>query len=354
MGNARGIEPTIPSGRPGGRSRRLAVHLHGLGHAASAARGHQRLPRDARHRHLGDVWIQERVGIRSRRTTLPLEYIRATRNRDPRGAQEATLYTHAEAGRRAAEMALARAGIAPADVGMVIAGSSVMDTATPAEACNIARALGVEAPAFDVNSACTSFFAQLHVLSLMRPEALPPWVLLVVSEAVTRAVDYSDRSSAVLWGDGSVAAVLSTQVPGARASSRRASRRAPRAPTASSCRAPGTSGRPGASCRCSRSEKRGSFSVSSAPSTRRKADASTSSGTRRTSACWRRCAASARCVTTATTPTSSVRQHGGRRRAFGSVDALGRWTDEDDVAVVGVGAGLTWASYLLRFEGPAQ
>src|SRR5262249_61411265 len=42
----------------------------------------------------------------------------------------------------------------------------------------------------------------------------PPFVLLVVPEAVTRAVDYPDRAAAVLWGDGSVAAVLSTRVPG--------------------------------------------------------------------------------------------------------------------------------------------
>src|SRR5439155_246985 len=140
--------------------------------------------------------------------------LRAIPGHDQLAAQEATLYTHAEAGRRAAEMALERAGMHAADVGMVIAGSSVMDTATPAEACNIARALGIEAPALDVNSACTSFFAHLHLVSLMRPEALPPFVLLVVSEAVTRAVDYTDRGSAVLWGDGSVAAVVSTRVPG--------------------------------------------------------------------------------------------------------------------------------------------
>src|SRR5207247_159892 len=57
-----------------------------------------------------EAWIMERVGIRSRRTTLPLDYIRTTRNRDPRAAQEATVYTHAEAGRRAAARALARAG----------------------------------------------------------------------------------------------------------------------------------------------------------------------------------------------------------------------------------------------------
>src|SRR5262249_60650028 len=128
--------------------------------------------------------------------------------------QAATLDRDARAGRRAGEMARAGAGIRAADIGLVVAGSSAMDTATPAEACNIARALGIEATAFDVNSACTSFFVQLHVLSLMRPDALPPFVLLVVPEAVTHAVDYTDRAAAVLWGDGSAAAVLSTTVPG--------------------------------------------------------------------------------------------------------------------------------------------
>ena len=111
-------------------------------------------------------------------------------------------------------MAIARAGIAKSDIGMVLAGSSAMDTATPAEACNVARALELEVPAFDINSACTSFFASLYVLSLMQPERLPAFVLIVVPEALTRSVDYTDRASAVLWGDGAVAAVLSTRVPG--------------------------------------------------------------------------------------------------------------------------------------------
>ena len=161
-----------------------------------------------------DDWILERVGIRSRRTTLPLDYIRQTKNRDPREAAEATMHTHADAGRRAAELAIDRAGVPRSEIGLVLAGSSMMDTATPADACNIAQALELEVPALDVNSACTSFFAQLYLLSLMRPEALPPFVLLVCSEAVTRAVDYSDRSSAVLWGDAAAAAVVSTRVSG--------------------------------------------------------------------------------------------------------------------------------------------
>jgi 3-oxoacyl-[acyl-carrier-protein] synthase-3 len=103
-----------------------------------------------------DEWIVERVGIRSRRTVLPLDYIRTTRNRDPRMAVEAALYSNAEMGRRAAELAIARAGITKNDIGLIIAGGSTPDTASPAEACNIARALGMEIPAFDVNSARAS------------------------------------------------------------------------------------------------------------------------------------------------------------------------------------------------------
>jgi 3-oxoacyl-[acyl-carrier-protein] synthase-3 len=85
---------------------------------------------------------------------------------------------------------------------------------TPAEACTIAAALGIEVPCFDVNSACTSFHVALNLLSLMDPAKLPRFVLSVVPEALTRAVDYTDRSGAVLWGDGTSAAVLSTRVPG--------------------------------------------------------------------------------------------------------------------------------------------
>jgi 3-oxoacyl-[acyl-carrier-protein] synthase-3 len=162
-----------------------------------------------------DEWIMERVGIRSRRTVLPLDYIRATRNRDPRAALEASTLTQAELGRRAAEMALARAGVSSEDVGLVIAGASCSDWSSPAEACAIACALGIEAPALDVNSACTSLFAQLWLLSCMRPEALPDVVLLVAPEALTRVVDYADRTASVIWGDGAAAAVVSFRRPGA-------------------------------------------------------------------------------------------------------------------------------------------
>lgn len=161
-----------------------------------------------------DNWIVERTGIRSRRTALPLDYIRETKNAEPRAALEAAEYTNAEMGAKAAEMALTRAGLTAADVGLLIGGGCAPDTVSPAEACNIGRVLGVEAPSLDINSACSSFIAGIYMLSMMDPKKLPPFVLLVCAEAMTRTVDYSDRSAAVLWGDGSLAAVLSTREKG--------------------------------------------------------------------------------------------------------------------------------------------
>jgi len=160
-----------------------------------------------------EEWILERVGIRTRRTALPLDYIRETKNRDPRAAFEASLYNNAQTGASAARMALDRAGLKPEDIGLVISGSSAPDNVSPAEAATVAAALGIDVPCFDLNSACTSFGMQIHFLSHMKPEALPPFVLVVNPENLTRVVDYSDRKTAVLFGDGSAATVLSATVP---------------------------------------------------------------------------------------------------------------------------------------------
>ena len=161
-----------------------------------------------------DTWILERVGIRTRRSVLPLDYIRSTRNSDPRAAGEASLYNNAECGARAARVALDRAGIAADRVGMVISGGCSPQYSIPAEACMIANELGITAPCFDIGSACSSFAAQLHFLRQMRPEGLPEYALVVNVENTTRTVDYNDRNTAVLWGDGSAAAVVSPRNPG--------------------------------------------------------------------------------------------------------------------------------------------
>jgi 3-oxoacyl-[acyl-carrier-protein] synthase-3 len=167
-----------------------------------------------------DEWILERVGIRERRTVLSLDYIRSTHNADPRAAYAASAYTNAQTAASAARMAIERAGLEPGDIGMVIAGGCSPQYLTPAESCAVAAELGIQAPAFDINSACSTFVAHLNFLGKMRPETLPDFILIVSAENNTRVVDYSDRATAVLWGDGSSAAVVSPRVP-ARAAVRR-------------------------------------------------------------------------------------------------------------------------------------
>jgi 3-oxoacyl-[acyl-carrier-protein] synthase-3 len=158
-----------------------------------------------------DEWVLERVGIRERRTVLPLDYIRRTRNADVRAGQEAALYSNVETSKRAAIMALERAGLRADAIGMVIAGGCCPEMMIPSEACRIAAALGIDAAALDVNSACASFGAQLHLLASMRE--LPPYVLVVNPENTTRVVDYADRATCVLWGDGTSAAIVSLEAP---------------------------------------------------------------------------------------------------------------------------------------------
>jgi 3-oxoacyl-[acyl-carrier-protein] synthase III len=159
-------------------------------------------------------WVMERVGIKERHTVLSLDYIRETRNRDPRAAAEASAFSDAQSGAKAAEHALNRAGLSAKDIGMVIAGGCSAQMSIPAQACLTAAELQIECPAFDVNSACSSFAAQIHFLSAMRPETLPDYILIVNVENTTRTVDYNDRRTAVLWGDCASAAILSPRAPG--------------------------------------------------------------------------------------------------------------------------------------------
>jgi 3-oxoacyl-[acyl-carrier-protein] synthase-3 len=160
-----------------------------------------------------DEWIVDRVGIRERRSALSLDYIKTTKNRDVRAAVEALEFTNAQLAARAAELAIVRAGIDKRQIGLVISGSSAPRVLCPAEACFVSKELGIEALSVDLSSACSTFLVQLHHLSLMDPTKLPEFVLIAQAEQLTSVIDYSDRSSAVLFGDGAAAAVVSTRVP---------------------------------------------------------------------------------------------------------------------------------------------
>jgi len=160
-----------------------------------------------------EQWIMDRVGIRTRRTILPLDYIRETKNIKPEMAKDAAVYTNAQTAAKATQMALIRAGLELKDIGLVIAGGCSPDHSIPAEACVIAAELGLNVPAYDISSACSSFAVQLHTLRSMRPESLPDYILVINAENNTKIVDYSDRRTAVLWGDCTSAAIVSTRKP---------------------------------------------------------------------------------------------------------------------------------------------
>src|SRR5271165_6314562 len=187
------------------------LYLHGIGHS------HPSTVIDNNFLSSLDIgvdsaWVEERVGILERRTTLSLEYIRQTRNADTRAAAEGSSMSTTEMARQGAELALKRAGIEAGAVRMVIAGGCCPEMLIPAEASRVAAALGIEAVAFDVSAACASFAAQIHVLSQMRPETLPDFVLVANVEAFTRTINYSDRGTAVLFGDCATAAIVSPRV----------------------------------------------------------------------------------------------------------------------------------------------
>ncbi len=333
----------------------MGLHLHGVGHFHPEIEITNRFLEELE---IGtdDAWIQSRVGIRSRRTVLPLDYIRTTRNREPRAALDAAVYGNAELARRAAEMAMARAGIDRDAIGMVISGTSATDTAAPAEACNVACALGLEVPAFDVNSACTSLFAQLYLLSSLKPDPSRRFVLLVLPEGLTRTVDYTDRSAAVLWGDAAGAAVVSTVEPG-------------RAQILFPSLASDPTG-----CDKVRVPRLGHFQQNGravqAFAIRRSLQVL--DGLRR-----------ARGISDSDRPLHFIGHQANLRMLeavcreghiapechhlnvteYGNTGAASvatvlsmqweKWTSEQDVALVGVGAGLTWGGCLVRFKGPA-
>ncbi len=145
-----------------------------------------------------DEWIQSRTGIITRHIAAP---------------GQAT----ADLAARAAESALDDAGIAAADVDIVIVATMSPETPFPATACYVQERIGaVKAGAFDLSAACTGFVYGLAVGSSMITAGLARTVLVIGAETLSRIVDWTDRDTCVLFGDGAGAAVLSREGEGGR------------------------------------------------------------------------------------------------------------------------------------------
>lgn len=154
-------------------------------------------------------WIVEKIGIRTRRSTLPLDYIRDTRNVDPRAAREAATMSSTDLGERAARMAMERAGIDPSQVGLLICNCCAPTELLPSEGQRLAQRLGISGSGYDVFSACPAFALHIDYLRNFRESELPEYIVCIATAALTQRVNYNDRTDGAIWGDGAAAWVVS-------------------------------------------------------------------------------------------------------------------------------------------------
>jgi 3-oxoacyl-[acyl-carrier-protein] synthase III len=109
----------------------------------------------------------------------------------------------------ASRLALADAGIAPAEVDLIILATTTPDAIFPSTACTLQAALGAHGgPAFDVQAVCSGFVYALAIADRMLASGMARNALVVGAEIYSRILDWSDRGTCVLFGDGAGAVVL--------------------------------------------------------------------------------------------------------------------------------------------------
>jgi len=137
-----------------------------------------------------DDWITSRTGIKQRRKAAPGEYT----------SQFAV---------RASQEAIERAGIDPNEIDLILCATVTPDQILPSTACLIQAELGAnKAAAMDIVAACSGFLYGLTIANPMIRSGQTKYALVIGAELLTRYVDYRDRSTCVLFGDGAGAAIL--------------------------------------------------------------------------------------------------------------------------------------------------
>jgi 3-oxoacyl-[acyl-carrier-protein] synthase-3 len=140
-----------------------------------------------------DEWITERTGIKSRHIADDNELT-------------------SDLGMAAAKQALVRAGIDPVDIDLVICATSTPDRTFPATAVKMQAALGVtKGAAFDIQAVCSGFIFALAAADNFLRAGQSRRALVVGAETFSRILDWTDRSTCVLFGDGAGAVVLEAQ-----------------------------------------------------------------------------------------------------------------------------------------------
>lgn len=137
-----------------------------------------------------DKWISERTGIKKRHIVSDDE-------------------TTCDLAEVAARRALEAAGRVPSEVDLIIVATTTPDKVFPSTACLLQARLGAEGcPAFDVQAVCTGFIYALGIAEKFIRSGSARCALVIGAEAFSRIVDWSDRSTCVLFGDGAGAVVL--------------------------------------------------------------------------------------------------------------------------------------------------
>jgi 3-oxoacyl-[acyl-carrier-protein] synthase-3 len=137
-----------------------------------------------------DEWITKRVGIKQRHKAAEGEYT--------------SLFAV-----RAARQAIERAKIDPAEIGLLVCATVTPDQILPSTGCIVQTELGAHnAAAFDLAAACSGFLYGLTLATQMIRGGQARYALVIGAEILTRYVDYTDRSTCVIFGDGAGAAVL--------------------------------------------------------------------------------------------------------------------------------------------------
>ena len=140
-----------------------------------------------------DEWIVQRTGIRQRHIA---------------GESETT----ASLGEAAARAALADAGLTPDDIDLIVLATSTPDNTFPATAVNIQARLGMRhGAAFDVQAVCTGFVYALTTANLYLKGGMAKRALVIGAETFSRILDWNDRSTCVLFGDGAGALVVEAE-----------------------------------------------------------------------------------------------------------------------------------------------
>jgi 3-oxoacyl-[acyl-carrier-protein] synthase-3 len=137
-----------------------------------------------------DEWIRARTGIRERHIAGPND-------------RSSTM------GAAAARQALERAGVSPEQVDLIVVGTSTPDSPMPATACIIQTLIGAtRAAPFDVQAVCSGFVYSLVIGTQFIRSGASKTVLVIGTDMLTRYIDYTDRNTCILFGDGAGAVVL--------------------------------------------------------------------------------------------------------------------------------------------------